>query len=35
MAQLAENQIGFSYAMKLLKSSHDKLNAAIQGQPVK
>jgi len=35
MASLAENQIGFSYAMKMLKSSHDKLNAAIQGQPVK
>ncbi|MDR0304010.1 MAG: flagellar basal body rod protein FlgB [Chitinispirillales bacterium] len=35
MAQLAENQIGFSYAMKLLKSSHDKLNSAIQGQSLK
>jgi flagellar basal-body rod protein FlgB len=34
-AQLAENQIGFSYAMKLLKSSHDGLNAAIQGQSKK
>jgi flagellar basal-body rod protein FlgB len=35
MAQLAENQINFSFSMKLLKSSYDGLNAAIQLQPKK
>ena len=33
MAMLAENQIGFNHALKLLKSSFDGLNAAIRLQP--
>lgn len=35
MAQLAENQISFSYALRFLKSNHAKLNAAIQLQPIR
>lgn len=30
MAELAENQIGYRYAMKMLKGGYNKLNAAIQ-----
>ena len=35
MAQLAENQIAFSHAIRLLKSGYDGLNAAIQLQSKK
>ena len=34
MAQLAENQISFSYALRFLKSNYAKLNSAIKGQPI-
>jgi flagellar basal-body rod protein FlgB len=35
MAQLAENQIGFSQALRLMKNSYAKINSAIQLQPIR
>ncbi|ERP31693.1 flagellar basal body rod protein FlgB [Chitinivibrio alkaliphilus] len=34
MAELAENEIGFRYAVNFLNGRHQKMNAAIQGNSV-